>query len=120
MMTHSFDSFWNWLQLHPNCLLQVATPEAVLYDDDAFHWFVGPDQANQVVQQIRGKRLSGEILVDPERVTYVQEMGEERQGEHIFEAVTETPAARLTVYTFIIAHGFGDDSESSHGTGPVH
>lgn len=122
-MTLSFDVFWSWLQLHPNCLLQVATPEAVLYDDDAFHWFVGADQANIVVQQILGKRLAGEILIDVERISYVQEMGEDRQGEHVFEAVAETPAARLAVYTFIVSHGFDAEAgmTTPHGVGgPVH
>lgn len=121
-MTHSFEAFWSWLQLHPNCLLQVATPEAVLYDDDAFHWYVGTDQANRVVQQILGKRLASEILIDGERVAYVQEMGESRQGEHVFEAVAETPAARLAVYTFVVSHGFdgegdGDGELKPHGIG---
>ena len=120
MMTHSFDAFWSWIQHHPNCLVRVATPDAVLYDDDSVHWFIGADQNDLVVQQIRGKRLSGEILVDPERVTYVQEVGEERQGEFLFEAIAETPAARFTAYTFVVAHGFDEEAEPAHGTGPVH
>ena len=30
--------FWNWLAAHPNCILRAGTPEAVLYDDEEFHW----------------------------------------------------------------------------------
>ena len=30
MPTLSFEAFWTWLQQHPNCVLRVATPDAVL------------------------------------------------------------------------------------------
>ena len=116
MSTISFETFWTWITQHPNCLVRVATPDAVLYDDEDFHWYIGPDQAQLVVQMIRGKRLMGEILVDPERVTYIQTLGEERQGEHVFEAILESTLDRTASYTFVLTHGLDEEAEpSAHG-----
>ena len=116
MSTLSFDDFWAWLQLHPNCIVRVATPEAVLYDDADLHWYAGEDSGDLVLQLIRGKRLVGELLIDPERVTYVQVVGEEREGEFSFEAISETPSLRLAAYTFVMTHALEEESqEPAHG-----
>lgn len=115
MTTLPFDAFWAWLQQHPSCILRVSTPEAVLYDDDSFHWFIGPDQSELVIQLIRGKRLVGEILLDPDRIAYVQDIGEERQGEHGFEAISESPTDRVACYSFVLAHGLDLETEGAHG-----
>ena len=119
MSTISFEVFWNWLQQHPNCVLRVTTPEAALYDDDDLHWYIGPDRTEQVIQLIRGKRLVGEMLIAPERVTYVQVVGEDTKGEYVFEAVHEAPTERAAVYIFALTHGLEEDSEpeaaTSHG-----
>ena len=119
MSTLSFEAFWNWLLQHPNCILRVSTPEAALYDDEHLHWYIGPDQTEQVIQLIHGKRLVGELLVAPERVTYVQVVGEERQEEHIFEAIHEMPTERLVVYTFVLVHGLDEDAPPEAGHGPM-
>ncbi|MCZ6508028.1 MAG: hypothetical protein O7A04_08295 [Acidobacteria bacterium] len=117
MDTLSFDAFWAWLQSHLNCLLRVATPDTVLFDDDDLHWYLGPLGDANVAQVIRGKRLMGEILIDPERVTYVQSLGEERSGEYVFEAVSETESERLAVYTFVLTHDLDVDDDPDHGGG---
>lgn len=121
MSTLSFETFWAWVQQHSNCLVRVGTSESMLYDDEDFHWYIGPDRSELVVQMIRGKRLMGEILVDPEKVTYIQALGEERQGEHVFEAILETPVDRMASYTFVLTHGLEENTpespapESAHG-----
>jgi hypothetical protein len=117
MDTLSFDAFWTWLQSHLHCIVRVATPEAVLFDDDDLHWYLGPLDGSEVAQVIRGKRLMGEILVDPERVTYVQALGEERSGEFVFEAISETKSERLAAYTFVLTHNLDPDGDPPHTAG---
>jgi hypothetical protein len=119
MDTLSFDAFWAWLQAHLSCIQRVATPDAVLFDDDDLHWYLGPVEEANVAQVIRGKRLMGEILIDPERVAYVQSLGEERSGEYVFEAVSETETERIAAYTFVLTHDLDAEAESAHA-GRVH
>ena len=115
MSTLDFEAFWEWLVQHPNCILRVNTPDAAIYDDEDLHWFLGPTDGVLVVQVIRGKRLYGEILIDPDRVTYVQEVGEEREGEWIFELISELPTDRIAAYVFVLTHGL-DESQSGEGS----
>jgi len=117
MDTLSFDAFWTWLQSHLNCIVRVSTPEAVIFDDDDLHWYLGPLDAAHVAQVIRGKRLMGEILIEPERVIYVQAQGEERKSEFVFEAVSETETERLVAYTFVLTHDLDSDADPAHSTG---
>ncbi len=112
--TLSFEDFWTWLQGHANCILRVATPESVLYDDDDLHWWVGVENGFHIAQVIRGKRLCGEVLIDPERVTYVQSMGE-TEGEFAFELIAESETDRVAAFQFSMAHGFDDDEDRAHG-----
>ena len=88
--TVSFDTFWNWLLLHPNCVLRAGTPEAVLYDDDDLHWNFASEQNTLLAQLVRGKRLVGELLIDPEQIAYVQGVAGDREGEFVFDLVVET------------------------------
>ena len=120
MTTLSFQAFWDWLQQHTNCILRAGTPEASLYDDDDLHWYVGPDRGALVVQAIRGKRLMGEIVVEPDRVAYVDDLGEEREGEHTFEAISETRTERLAAYSFVLSHGVDADLEESDHDAAIH
>ncbi|HEX9735568.1 MAG TPA: hypothetical protein VGG06_26680 [Thermoanaerobaculia bacterium] len=116
--TLPFDSFWQWLVSHPNCILRAGTPEAVLYDDDDLHWhFASYDGGTFGVQVLRGKRYAGEIYLDPEQVAYVQGVPGEADGEHEFELISETETDRTVVYFFVLAHGYEDDTEPS---GRVH
>ncbi len=117
MDTISFDAFWSWLQGHVNCLVRVASEEAVLFDDDDLHWFIGPLDGTQVVQAIRGKRLMAELVIDPERVTYVQAVGEERSGEYLFEAISETETDRRAAYTFVLVHNLDSEADPGHSHG---
>ncbi len=117
MDTLSFEAFWTWLQGHVNCVLRVGTQDAVLLDDDDLHWYVGSLDGTDVVQVIRGKRLMGEIVIDPERVTYVQAMGAERKGEYLFEAISESETDRLAAYSFVLVHDLDSEAEPRHGRG---
>ena len=106
-VTLPFDVFWTWLVSHPNCILRAGTPEAVFYDDEDLHWhFAREEPGTLLVQLIRGKRLLGEILVDPEQVTYVQGAAGEEEVEYVFELVSETGADRIAAYYFVLAHGY--------------
>ncbi len=116
--TLSFQVFWDWIVLHPNCILRAGTPEAVIYDEQDLHWHFGTENSDTlIVQVIRGKRLMGELLVQPEQVTYVQGFAGEHEDEHIFELVSETEKQRLACYFFVLSHGFDDDGT---GEGRVH
>ncbi len=107
--TLPFDKFWNWLTTHPNCILRAGTPEAVLYDDEDFHWhFAAEGGGALVVQVLRGKRFIGEILVDPEPVAYVSALPGEREDEHAFELIAESETDRVAAYFFVLVHGYED------------
>ena len=117
MDTLSFDAFWTWLQAHLNCIVRVSTPEAAIFDDDDLHWYLGPVDDASVAQVIRGKRLMGEILIEPERIAYVQAQGEERKGEFVFEDVSETETERLVAYSFVLTHDLDVETDPAHGGG---
>jgi hypothetical protein len=104
--TLSFDTFWTWLQAHPNCIVRAGTPDAVLYDHDDLHWhFTSEGTDTMVVQAIRGKNLVGEIVVVPAEVAYVQKVAAE-EDEYVFELVSESKSERVSAYYFVLSHGY--------------
>ncbi len=116
-----FETFWNWVITHPNCVLRAGTPEAVLYDDDDLHWhFAAEGTTTILVQVLRGKRLIGELLMEPEQVTYVQGVQGQREDEHVFELIVESEKDRVAAYFFVLAHGYESDEEESFSPGRVH
>ena len=123
MTTIPFDQFWAWLQVHPNCIVRISTPDAAVYDDDDFHWYVGPAQEDLVAQLLKGKRMIAELLISSAHISYVQDLGEEREGEHVFEAIAENATERFAAYAFVMSHGFAEeeDTPAEHGSpGMVH
>ena len=118
-LTLPFETFWSWLVAHPNCILRAGTPEAVLYDDEDLHWhFAAESTQTLLVQVIRGKRLMGELLVEPEQVTYVQGGTADREDEFVFELVSEGEADRVVTYFFVLVHAY-DGEESQPGPTPA-
>ena len=107
---------------HPNCVMRAGTPEAVIYDDDDLHWHfaveagsVGEEGGNLLlVQVIRGKRMVGEIILDPEHVSYVQGAAGDREDEYVFELITETETDSLPSYFFVLTHGYDGADAPSH------
>src|SRR5688572_24214995 len=94
--TLSFDSFWSWLQAHPNCIIRAGTPESVIYDADDLHWhFAAEGTDTLVVQLMRGKNLVGEIVVSPAQIAYVQGVAGEEEDEYLFELVSEGETDRV-------------------------
>lgn len=109
-LTLDFDAFWNWLVTHPNCVLRAGTPEAVLYDDEEYHWhFAMEGSETLLVQVLRGKRLVGELLLAPEQIAYVQGTPGDQEGEYVFELISENETDRASLYFFILAHGYDDE-----------
>jgi hypothetical protein len=119
LATLPFESFWSWLLLHPNCILRAGTPDTVLFDDDHLHWHFAADGPLFFVQVIHGKRLLGELVVDTERVAYAQALGEDREGEFLFELVSESESERTAAYFFVLSHAF-DEDESSGSEHAIH
>lgn len=118
-LTLPFETFWSWLVAHPNCILRAGTPEAVLYDDEDLHWhFAAEGTQTLLVQVIRGKRLLGELLVEPEQVTYVQDGASDREDEFVFELVSEGEADRVVSYFFVLVHAY-DGGQSQPGPTPA-
>ena len=112
--TVPFETFWTWLMAHPNCILRAGTPEAVLYDDEDLHWhFATEAPQTLLVQVLRGKRLVGELLLDPEQVAFVQGVPPEREEEHVFELISETDSERIAIFFFVLVHGFEDESSAT-------
>lgn len=105
--TLSFTQFWDWLILHPNCILRAGSRDAVLYDDEDFHWHLTSEGGETaLVQVIRGKRLIGEMLIAREDIAYVQGVMSDQEGEFIFELVSGDENEQMTAYFFVLAHGF--------------
>jgi hypothetical protein len=117
--TLTFGNFWAWLVSHPNCIVRAGTPTSVLYDEEDFHWhFAAEGSETLLVQVLRGKRLIGELFVEPEQVSYVQGQAGEQAEEFVFELVAETPNERYAAYFFVLSHGF--DGEAPTTPGRVH
>lgn len=110
--TLPFDVFWAWLTTHPNCILRAGAGDAVIYDDEPYHWhFAAEGNEMLLVQVVRGKRMVGELFIDPERVTYVQSTPGDVEGEFPFELVSETGGERYVQYYFVMTHGY-EEAES--------
>jgi hypothetical protein len=115
--TLPFETFWNWLMSHPNCIVRGGTPECVLYDDEELHWHFAAEGAETLlVQVLRGKRLVGEIFLSPEDVSYVQAGAGDAEGEHPFELIAETESDRSVAYFFVLSHAY----EEQEGVSPGH
>jgi hypothetical protein len=119
MSTQSHDTIWSWIHQQPNSVLRARSADTLLFDDQEFNWWLGTDGATLVAQLIRGKRLIGELAIDPERVAYVENRGEQEEGEHLFELIAETESERLAAYFFIVSHGLETEEDTAH-TGAVH
>ena len=110
--TLSFETFWEWLVSHPNCILRAGTPEVVLYDDDDFHWhFAAEGDDTLLVQLIRGKRFVGELLIRLDTVSYVQTYQSDQADEHVFELISETETDRQAMCFFVLNHGVEDEDD---------
>ena len=113
-VTLPFDVFWSWLLVHPDCILRAGTPEVVIYDDEDLHWTFASEPRYLVAQLLRGKRPMGELLLDPEQVTYVEGQPGEQEGEYVFELISETETDRLATYFFVLVHGYDEEEEIQH------
>ena len=112
--TLTFDDFWEWLSVHPNCILRAGIQNSVIYDDEDYHWQFAQDNPETfLVQVIRGKRLVGEFAVYRERVAYVQSMAGDQEGEVLFEAVAAEEAESPLVCFFVMSHGFDAEIDDS-------
>ncbi len=117
--TLPFRRFWDWLLTHPNCIVRAGSPEAMLYDDEDLHWhFAAEDDHTLLVQLVRGKHLLGELMIEPERITYVEALPPEVEEEHVFELVSETENERFAAFFFVLAHGY--EEEGSFTSARVH
>jgi hypothetical protein len=114
--TLSLETFWNWIQTHPNCILRAGTPDVTVYDDDELHWhFTAEGGDTLVVQLFRGKDLAAEILLVQAEVTYVQGVAGEEDDEYVFELISETEDDRVAAYHFVLSHGYDAHERSASG-----
>ena len=114
--TMPFAAFWSWLVRHPDCIVRAGTPEAVLYDDDDLHWhFIEEEPGTLVAQVLRGKLLVGELLIAPDQIAFVQGNRGDRDGEFVFELMTETESESFASYFFVLIHGFDEEGEAPAG-----
>lgn len=104
--TLPFDTFWTWVQSHPNCIIRAGTPEAVVYDQEDLHWhFMAEGADSFVVQVFRGKQLVGELVLTPADVAYVQGVAGE-EDEYVFDLISESETDRVAAYFFVLSHGY--------------
>jgi hypothetical protein len=112
--TLPFETFWTWLQAHPNCIIRAGTPEAVVYDHEDMHWHFTAEGADSfVVQVFRGKQLVGELVLTPADVSYVQGVAGE-EDEYVFDLISESETDRVAAYFFVLSHGY-DTSDRPSG-----
>jgi hypothetical protein len=112
--TLPFETFWTWLQAHPNCIIRAGTPEAVVYDHEDLHWHFTAEGADSfVVQVFRGKQLVGELVLTPADVSYVQGV-EGEEDEYVFDLISESETDRVAAYFFVLSHGY-DTSDRPSG-----
>ncbi len=111
-----FDTFWSWLVQHSNCIVRAGTPEVVLVDDTQFHWQLFAENSKTLLMQmLYGKRLVGEILIDPESIMGVEMHEAEQESEFVFDLISENGGEPMVLYYIILAHGYlaGDEDDSS-------
>jgi hypothetical protein len=110
--TLSFDVFWTWLLQHASCILRAGTPEAILYDDDDFHWSLSDlDAETCLIQLIRGKRPVGELVVMRSSVAFVHELPQD--GDEVtFELFGEPEGEQVPVAHFVLNHGYDGEQRS--------
>lgn len=111
----SFDTFWKWLQGHPNCIVSAGTPEVVLFDHDDFHWHFGEGEGGVLlVQVIRGKNIVGELVIDPRHVSYVQS---ETRGpeEFAFDCIEEATDGPVVACSFVLSHDYDPQEAAPQG-----
>ncbi|MFV8781843.1 hypothetical protein ACNKU7_05410 [Microbulbifer sp. SA54] len=112
--TISLKDFWAWLAEHTNCILRLGTPDSILYDDDDYHWrFSQENPRTLLVQLMRGKRMVGEVFVEPELITSVRVSPGEKD-DVIFDLMSEADDQEQVLYYFVMAHGLEPDERSSH------
>ncbi len=113
--TVPFERFWQWVQAHPNCIVRAGTPDVVLFDDEDLHWHFGVESDEVfLVQVIRGKTIMGELLLQPAEIAYVQ-MEAQDDEEYLFELIAETPTERVSVYHFVLSHGYDEEEPVTPG-----
>lgn len=113
--TLALKDFWPWLTEHTNCILRAGTHDSVIYDDDDYHWrFTEEDTRTLLVQVVRGKRLVGELFVEPEYVTCVEVTPGEK-NEYNFDLITEQDGQRQLLYFFVLAHAYEESEQPAHG-----
>lgn len=112
--TLTFETFWQWVLQHVNCILRAGTQDALLFDDEDLHWHFSVDGQTVFVQVIRGKRLMGELAIDTTRVAYVQALAEEPEGEWAFELVSQDGTELVAAYFFVLSHGFDESAIPGH------
>jgi hypothetical protein len=105
----SFDKFWSWLQRHPNCIVRVGSPDAVIYDHEDYHWAFGLENDGTVfVQMIRGKRSVAEVFIDPREITFVVVQPGENDSEFLFNL---HDSSEKTLYYFALVHDWDEANE---------
>lgn len=111
----ALNEFWSWLAEHTNCILRVGTPDSILYDDEDYHWrFTHENPRTLLVQLVRGKRLVGEVFVEPEIVDHVRVTPGDKD-EVIFDLMSEVEGEDQVLYYFVMAHGY-EESDAPEPT----
>ena len=114
--TLPFDVFWEWVVTHPNCILRAGSRDVVIYDDEDYHWHFGHEGSEALlVQVVRGKRLVGELLIQRERIAYVQGIFGDQEGEFVFELISGDEQEQASIYFFVLSHGYEGDTDTPPG-----
>jgi hypothetical protein len=111
--TLPFETFWQWVVTHANCILRAGTRDAAIYDDEDYHWHFGQEESDSLlVQVVRGKRLVGELLVPGDRIAYVQGGMGDHEGEFLFELITGDESEQVAAFFFVLTHGYEAQEET--------
>lgn len=106
----SLEAFWRWAAAHYNCILRAGAEQCVIYDQPYLHWHLISEEDDLLIAQvIRGKDLITELVVDAQQVRYVESNTQE-DGNVLFELVGEVQGEPLSLYHFLMAHGYEDET----------
>lgn len=115
--TLPFERFWRWLRRHANCIVRAGTPDAFLHDAEDLHWHLEEEEdRTPTVQLLRGKQLLAELVLERREIAFVQALPDPdgEQGQFLFELVGGAGDEPETIYHFVVAHGFDEDT-AHHG-----
>lgn len=109
----TLEQFWSWAAIHYNCILRAGNDSCLVFDHPYIHWHLAREEGLLFIQAIRGKDLLAEFAIDPNIVIYVESNPQPEEEQVIFDLVARVNGEPLSIFHFLMAHGYDEDEETS-------